>query len=117
MAKGCRCKTDRGRRYSGMSTTLEPPTRRPDTDHVDVHAFEHHWQDEADAAYLYRILADAEADPKKKDIYSRLASVEDRHVTVWSELLAKHGRAPGEFKPSGRARLLASVGRMFGPNF
>src|SRR5256714_7014571 len=103
-----------------MSTTLEPrpaPKAKAPAHTIDVHAFEHHWQDEADAAYLYRILADAEADPKKKDIYSRLASVEDRHVTVWSELLAKHGRAPGEFKPSGRARLLASVGRMFGPNF
>ena len=103
-----------------MSTTLEPrpaPQAKAPAHTLDIHAFEHHWQDEADAAYLYRILADAEADPKKKDIYSRLASVEDRHVTVWSELLAQHGHAPGAFKPSGRARLLASMGRMFGPNF
>src|SRR5256714_547266 len=103
-----------------MSTTLEPrpaPQAKAPAHTIDVHAFEHHWQDEADAAYLYRILADAESDPKKKDVYSRLASVEDRHVTVWSELLAKNGHPPGEFKPSGRARLLASMGRMFGPNF
>ncbi|HJP61598.1 MAG TPA: hypothetical protein VJ865_16435, partial [Gemmatimonadaceae bacterium] len=66
-----------------MSTTLEPrpaPQSKAPAHTIDVHAFEHHWQDEADAAYLYRILADAEPDPKKKDIYSRLASVEDRHV-------------------------------------
>src|SRR5437762_4212439 len=100
-----------------MSTTLEPRSAPLETSEIDLHSFEHHWQDEADAAYLYRILAAAESDPKKKDVYSRLASVEDRHVTVWSELLAKHGRAPGDFKPSGRARLLASMGRMFGPNF
>ncbi len=96
---------------------LEPPPARPENPEVDVHAFEHHWQDEADAAYLYRILAASESDPKKKDTYSRLADVEDRHVVVWSDLLAKHGHQPGEFRPSGRARLLATLGRWFGPDF
>ncbi len=100
-----------------MSTMLEPPPARPENPEVDVHAFEHHWQDEADAAYLYRILAASESDPKKKDTYSRLADVEDRHVVVWSDLLVKHGHQPGEFRPSGRARLLATLGRWFGPDF
>ena len=83
----------------------------------DVHSFEHHWQDEADAAYLYRILAEAESDPKKKDVYSRLADVEDRHVVVWGDLLAKHGHTPRHFRPSARARLLAGLGKVFGPGF
>jgi predicted membrane protein (TIGR00267 family) len=100
-----------------MSTTLEPPKARPKIREVDVHAFEHHWQDEADAAYLYRLLAAAEPDPKKKDVYSRLADVEDRHVVVWGDLLIQHGHPPGKFRPSGRARLLALFGRWFGPNF
>src|SRR3954466_15877270 len=100
-----------------MSTTLEPRTK-PSTDgEIDVHAFEHHWQDEADAAYLYRLLAAAEPDAKKKDVYSRLADVEDRHVVVWADLLTKNGHAPPKFRPSGRARLLATLGRWFGPNF
>jgi predicted membrane protein (TIGR00267 family) len=102
-----------------MSTTLEPPTPRakPESTEIDVHAFEHHWQDEADAAYLYRLLAAAEPDPKKKDIYSRLADVEDRHVVVWADLLSRHGHPPPKFRPSGRARLLATLGRWFGPGF
>jgi vacuolar iron transporter family protein len=100
-----------------MSTTLEPPASRPETREIDVHAFEHHWQDEADAAYLYRILAAAEADAKKRDIYTRLADVEDRHVVVWADLLSKHGHPPQKFKPSRRARLLATVGKWFGPGF
>ncbi|PYO08992.1 MAG: hypothetical protein DMD30_06660 [Gemmatimonadetes bacterium] len=102
-----------------MTTMLEPPAAPPPHERaeIDVHSFEHHWQDEADAAYLYRILAAAEPDPKKKDIYSRLADVEDRHVVVWSDLLAKHGHQPGKFRPSGRARLLATFGRWFGPDF
>src|SRR3954464_10500382 len=102
-----------------MSTTLEPPRPAPEArDHpIDIHAFEHHWQDEADAAYLYRILADAEQDAKKKEIYARLASVEDRHVTIWTELLAKHGRPPGTFKPSGGPPLPSPLGKVSGPIF
>src|SRR5438105_8039686 len=100
-----------------MSTMLEPPAALPERPEIDVHSFEHHWQDEADAAYLYRLLAAAEPDSKKKDIYSRLAEVEDRHVVIWAELLARNGHPVGRFRPSGRTRLLALLGRMFGPGF
>src|ERR1044071_2032612 len=103
-----------------MSTMLEatpppppPPPREPPA--PDLHSFEHHWQDEADAAFLYRVLAAAEPDPRKKDIYARLAEVEDRHVVVWGDLLAPGGDPPKAFKPSGRARLLARIGSLFGP--
>src|SRR6202795_5319776 len=98
-----------------MSTTLEPREAPTHSREADVHSFEDHWQDEADAAYLYRLLAAAEPDPKKKDVYSRLADVEDRHVVVWSDLLAQHGHAPAKLRPSGRARLLAKLGSWFGP--
>jgi len=90
-----------------MATTARP----------DIHTFEHHWQDEADAAFLYRILAEAESDPHKKDIYARLADVEDRHVVVWGDLMAQHGHTPPAFRPSTRARLLAALGKLFGPGF
>ena len=83
----------------------------------DLHAFEHHWQDEADAAFLYRLLADAEPDPEKQDIYRRLADVEDRHLEIWAGLLAQHGRRIGPHRPTGRTRLLAFLGRRFGPGF
>ena len=98
-----------------MATTAEP--KRPPRQEPDVHTFEHHWQDEADAAFLYRILSKAESDPKKKDIYARLADVEDRHVVVWGDLMSKHGHPPKSFRPSTRARLLAGLGKMFGPGF
>ena len=84
---------------------------------ADLEAFEHHWQDEADAAFLYRVLAGFEPDAKKKDIYLKLAEVEDRHVQVWARLLAEHGRTPGPFRPTTRTRLLAALGKVFGPGF
>ncbi len=83
----------------------------------DLHAFEHHWQDEADAAFLYRILAEQEPDERKKSLYQRLAEVEDKHVEVWANLLASHGRPVKRHRPSARTRLLATLGRWRGPEF
>ena len=83
----------------------------------DLDSFQHHWQDEADAAYLYRLLAGAEPDRAKSDLYRRLAEVEDRHVEIWERLLREHGREPGAFRPSTRTRLLARFGKLFGPGF
>ena len=98
-----------------MATLTSPaPAGDPEP---DLHAFEHHWQDEADAAYLYRLLASAEPDPAKSDIYRRLAEVEDRHVDVWAGLLAQHGHRVGKHSPTARTRLLAFLGRRFGPGF
>ena len=45
----------------------------------------HHLADEADAAFLYRELAQAERDPRKVELYSKLAEVEDRHVEMWQQ--------------------------------
>jgi VIT1/CCC1 family predicted Fe2+/Mn2+ transporter len=93
-------------------TTTTEPSGTPDLDE-----FTHHWQDEADAAFLYRRLAESEPDPAKRDIYQRLAEVEDRHVEVWAGLLAQHGRQLAPHRPTGRTRLLALLGKAFGPRF
>ncbi len=98
-----------------MATTSPAPSQAPAPPDLDV--FEPHWQDEADAAFLYRILAAAEPDTKKKDLYLRLAEVEDRHVGIWARLLEDNGRKPRAFRPSARTRLLATLGRWFGPGF
>ena len=83
----------------------------------DLHTFTHHWQDEADAAFLYRVLASVEPDAVKRDVYQRLAEVEDRHTVIWEEVITKNGGRVGKFRPAGRTRLLAWLGRRFGPGF
>ncbi|HET9425162.1 MAG TPA: VIT1/CCC1 transporter family protein, partial [Gemmatimonadaceae bacterium] len=98
-----------------MGTSAPSPPTPPPPPNLDV--FAHHWQDEADAAYLYRLLSDAEPDPEKKDLYRRLAEVEDKHVDIWAGLMRQHGREPKQFRPTGRTRLLAFLGKIFGPQF
>jgi VIT1/CCC1 family predicted Fe2+/Mn2+ transporter len=90
-----------------------PPA--PPAPPADLAAFAHHWQDEAEAAYLYKVLAAAESDPHKRDLYSRLAEVEERHTRIWDDLLRQGGRPPARFRPGARARLLAFLGRRLGP--
>ena len=84
---------------------------------ADLHTFLHHWQDEADAAYLYRLLATLEPDAKRRSVFERLAEVEDRHTTIWGNLIRENGGTVPAFRPTGRTRLLAFLGRRFGPNF
>ena len=74
-----------------------------------------HWQDEADAAFLYRLLAEAEQDAARADVYRRLAAVEDRHAALWRKHLSEAGVECGTPVPSRRARLLAWTARRFGP--
>ncbi len=94
-----------------------PAAPEPTITNPDLHAFEHHWQDEADAAYLYGVLAQAEPDPDKKAIYQKLADVERRHLDIWASLLAEHGRPVGVHKPTTRTRILAYIGQRMGPRF
>src|SRR5207302_215965 len=86
-------------------------------DRGTLHTWVHHWQDEYDAAYLYLVLAGQEPDQKRKDVYIKLAGVEERHVQMWEKLLAEHGHPVGRPRPSVNARLRAWFGRRFGTGY
>jgi VIT1/CCC1 family predicted Fe2+/Mn2+ transporter len=87
-------------------------------DRPTLHSWLHHWQDELDAAYLYVALASEEADPRKQEIYRQLAQVERRHTDLWAKLLADNGHpVPANERPSLSARIMAWLGRRFGPRY
>jgi VIT1/CCC1 family predicted Fe2+/Mn2+ transporter/rubrerythrin len=43
------------------------------------------WRREVEAAHTYRLLAERESNPKRRDILTRLADQEDRHADRWAE--------------------------------
>src|SRR5881275_456189 len=86
-------------------------------DRTTLHTWLDHWQDEYDAAYLYLVLAGQEPDQKRKDVYIKLAGVEERHVQMWDQLLPTRWPWSGRRRPSLNARLRAWFGRRFGPNY
>jgi VIT1/CCC1 family predicted Fe2+/Mn2+ transporter len=89
----------------------------PTVDRSTLKTWLEHWQDESDAAYLYLVLAGQEPDAKKKDIYIKLAGVEERHTQMWEQLLREHGHRVGRARPSINARLRAWFGRRFGTGY
>ncbi|HUL02365.1 MAG TPA: VIT1/CCC1 transporter family protein [Gemmatimonadales bacterium] len=95
---------------------MSAPSTAPDE--RSLHLWRHHWQDEADAAYLYVALASEEPDPGKARIYRELADVERRHTEMWARLLADNGHpAPAVSRPSLQAVTMAWLGRRFGARY
>ena len=88
-------------------------------DKKTLHAWLHHWRDESDAAYLYGVLASEERRQANHDVFLKLQAVERRHTEMWAKLLAEHGHpVPSDAaKPSLNARLMAWLGRRFGPRY
>jgi VIT1/CCC1 family predicted Fe2+/Mn2+ transporter/rubrerythrin len=74
-----------------------------------------HYRDEKDAAYLYRILAEVETSPLRRELFERLAAVEERHVDRWTSLFRESQRPLPAHRPSARTLFLAWLARRFGP--
>ena len=88
------------------SSTLDPP--RADE------SWDEHYRDERDAAFLYRALAAVESNRERKELFEKLAVVEDRHAERWRQLFADSGRPLPPYTTAPRTRLLAWVARHFG---
>ena len=88
---------------------------RPDSKTVKV--WKRHLQDEVDAGFLYSVFAGLESDPKRKDILSGLAGVENRHVIRWREMLAAYDVKVKKQRPTLKAKLMAWYARRFGSEF
>ncbi|HEX7969553.1 MAG TPA: VIT1/CCC1 transporter family protein [Stellaceae bacterium] len=72
-------------------------------------------QGEMDSAVLYRALADAESNPQLKEVYQRLAAVEEAHAEFWRKRLKGLGASAKSGRPGWRTRVLAWAARRFGP--
>ncbi|KPL84719.1 membrane protein [Thermanaerothrix daxensis] len=71
--------------------------------------------DECNSAHIYRYLAAAEADPRLREIYQRLAETEERHAAAWAERIRAAGGQVPTFHPPLRTRLLLWLAARFGP--
>jgi vacuolar iron transporter family protein len=72
-------------------------------------------QGERDSAALYHALADAESNPQLKQVYDRLAAVEEAHAEFWKKRLSGLGVSAKRRGPGWRSRMLAWAARRFGP--
>jgi vacuolar iron transporter family protein len=72
-------------------------------------------QDEVDSAALYRAMAEAESNPQLREVYRRLAQVEEAHAEFWKKRLVGLGAGDRKRGPGWRSRTLAWMARRFGP--
>jgi VIT1/CCC1 family predicted Fe2+/Mn2+ transporter/rubrerythrin len=79
-------------------------------------SWDEHYQDERDAAVLYRTLAAIEPVTERRELFERLAVVEDRHAARWAELFREAGRPLPPYKTALRTRALAWMAKAFGPS-
>ncbi|MSR13329.1 MAG: hypothetical protein EXR86_01960 [Gammaproteobacteria bacterium] len=69
------------------------------------------WHEERQSAWLYRIIAAGEPDPKIADMFRALATAADDQAKLWVAGIAE----PPPFVPGTRARLVAWLIRRLGP--
>lgn len=85
-----------------------PPTA------ADIKRYRDNYQGEVDGVALYGLLAEAEQDAERKQIFRDLAETERSHVEVWRARLRAAGVDPGEPRPTLRVRTLGFLARRFG---
>jgi VIT1/CCC1 family predicted Fe2+/Mn2+ transporter len=76
------------------------------------------WYHEKESAWLYRQVADAEADPHKQRLFTQLAAAAEDQAAKWEAASRNTARAATTgrvFQPSMRARIVAGLLRMLGP--
>src|SRR5665213_1786335 len=81
----------------------------------DCKRYRLNWQNELDAAALYRVMADSESQATLAAIYRKLSAVEEKHARFWEDELKKAGASLTSWRPSMRTRLLGWLGGHLGP--
>lgn len=69
------------------------------------------WYHERESAWLYRVVAEVDSDPRHQQLFRALADAAEEQARHWAKTCD-----PGEFKVHTRARLVAWLLRRLGPN-
>jgi VIT1/CCC1 family predicted Fe2+/Mn2+ transporter len=70
---------------------------------------------EQQSAWLYRVVAQSEKDPAKRQLFLQLAHRAEVQARLWETKLKDDLRTRRPFKPTHRARLVARLVRFLGP--
>jgi len=81
----------------------------------DSNVWRSYWQEEVDAAYLYKVLATKTIDETERGAYYKLSGIEDKHAQAWEKLLREKGETLGNRIPSFKAKSLAWITNNLGP--
>jgi VIT1/CCC1 family predicted Fe2+/Mn2+ transporter len=94
------------------STPTSPPAQAATP--ADIKRYRENYQGEIDGVELYHLLARAEKDPDRAQIFLDLAETEKGHVQVWAKRLRDAGVDLGDPRPTMRVRMLGFLARWLG---
>jgi VIT1/CCC1 family predicted Fe2+/Mn2+ transporter len=80
----------------------------------DIRRYKTNYLTERDGIALYRELAKADTDPKRAEIFEKLAAAEEHHAARWAKLLEDNGVAVPAYRASARVRVLGWLSRNVG---
>ena len=98
------------RRLSRKQKTAMPQT-------ADIERFRRNYEDEIAGAAMYTMLAQAERDPVRQDLFRQLAAAETDHANLWRDKLVAAGVPVAEVKLPFKVRLVGWLARTFGIAF
>jgi len=73
------------------------------------------WYHEKESAWLYGVVAQAEPDPRKRDLFLKLAAAAESQAACWQGTRPPGEKFPDEYSPALRARIVAMLVRRLGP--
>jgi VIT1/CCC1 family predicted Fe2+/Mn2+ transporter len=82
--------------------------------HDAIARYRKNLQDEIDSAALYRGLAEAERSPELREVFLRLAAMEEEHARFWEQQLRDLGVPVPQLRPGWRTRVLIALARHLG---
>ncbi len=82
--------------------------------HDAIARYRKNHQDEIDSAALYRGLAEAERSPELREVFLRLAAMEEEHARFWEQQLRELGVPVPQLRPGWRTRVLLALARHLG---
>lgn len=89
-------------------------TKSPTPSKAEIKRIRENHQGEIDGVEIYRLLAAAEPNPERKQIFLELSKTEERHLARWADKLRELGVDPGDAKPSARVRIIGFLAKRFG---
>jgi VIT1/CCC1 family predicted Fe2+/Mn2+ transporter len=74
------------------------------------------WAQEMESVFLYRVIAEAESSPERRNLFTKLAGEAESQAGIWADEVRRAGGAlPEPYLPTTRARLVAVLVRRLGP--
>jgi VIT1/CCC1 family predicted Fe2+/Mn2+ transporter/rubrerythrin len=94
---------------------MTTPAGQPGASREDIKRFRENYQGEIDGVEIYKLLARAEKDPARQQIFLELSQTEEKHLAHWADKLRELGVDPGDPRPSLRVRTIGALAKIFGP--